>query len=143
MVAALLPASFVRALIHDAERRPINASGRHRHPTVRQRRVVKERDRVCVDCRRRDLLEFDHVPDYAQSKRTVVDELQLRCAPCHHRRHSSGTLANNVVAAELPGECADRLRHRATAGIEEGIGGSPPSRSRRAARARYQGSPLE
>ncbi|MDH3706412.1 MAG: HNH endonuclease [Acidimicrobiia bacterium] len=86
-VARLLPTSFVRALIHDAERRPINASSRQRHPTTRQKRVVKERDRVCVDCGRTDLLEYDHVPEFAQSGHTVIDELETRCAPCHHQRH--------------------------------------------------------
>jgi hypothetical protein len=25
--------------------------------------------------------------EYETSRRTLVDELQLRCAPCHHRRH--------------------------------------------------------
>jgi hypothetical protein len=36
-----------------------------------------------------DLGEYDHVPAYEVTRRTVVDELQLRCAPCHHRRHHS------------------------------------------------------
>jgi hypothetical protein len=36
---------------------------------------------------RHDLGEYDHVPAYSESRRTVVEELQLRCAPCHHRRH--------------------------------------------------------
>ncbi len=48
-VANIVDEAFVRTLIHDAERKPINASSRQRHPTARQRRVVKERDRVCVD----------------------------------------------------------------------------------------------
>lgn len=86
-VASVIGEAFVRALIHDAEGRPINASSRQRHPTARQRRVVKERDRGCVDCGSSDLLEFDHVPDFAESQRTVVDELELRCAPCHRFRH--------------------------------------------------------
>ena len=86
-IAELVPELFVRALVHDAAGRPINASSRQRHPTARQKRVVKERDRVCVECGSAVLLEYDHVPDFAVSKRTVVDELQLRCAPCHHRRH--------------------------------------------------------
>ncbi|MCP3912345.1 MAG: DUF222 domain-containing protein [Actinomycetia bacterium] len=88
VMADLVDGAYLRALVHDSERRPINASGRHRHPTSRQKRVVKERDRVCVDCRRRDLHEYDHYPDYAQTQHTVVDELQLRCAPCHHKRHN-------------------------------------------------------
>ena len=50
IIERIAPRSFLRALIHDAERRPINASGAHRHPTRRQKRVVKERDGACVDC---------------------------------------------------------------------------------------------
>jgi len=87
-VASKLPGSMIRALVHDAERRPINASKRQRHPTSRQRRVVKERDRNCIDCGRTDLLEFDHNPPFDQSNQTVVDELELRCAPCHRARHA-------------------------------------------------------
>ena len=88
-VAQLLPDSFVRALIHDAERTPINASSRQRHPTTRQRRVVKERDQACVDCGSHDVLQYDHVPSYEESRRTIVDELELRCAPCHRFRHAN------------------------------------------------------
>ncbi len=87
VIADLVPGSFLRTLIHDAESRPVNASGRQRHPTIRQKRVVKERDRTCVDCGRADLLQYDHTPPYEASGHTLVDELQLRCAPCHQRRH--------------------------------------------------------
>ncbi|WP_133868788.1 HNH endonuclease signature motif containing protein [Ilumatobacter fluminis] len=87
VVARIASDAFIRALIHDAEGRPIDASSRRRHPTARQKRVVKERDRACVDCGSTGLLEYDHVPDFAVSGRTVVDELELRCAPCHRRRH--------------------------------------------------------
>jgi hypothetical protein len=87
VVERIAPEAFIRALIHDAEGRPINASAKRRHPSARQRRVVKERDRVCVDCGAITLLEYDHVPDFAQTGHTVIEELQLRCAPCHQRRH--------------------------------------------------------
>ncbi|MGI9615471.1 MAG: hypothetical protein ACR2QO_21340 [Acidimicrobiales bacterium] len=87
IVERIAPTSFIRALIHDAEARPVNASTRRRHPTARQKRVVKERDRTCVDCGTDLLLEYDHTPDYAVSKRTTTNELTLRCAPCHHQRH--------------------------------------------------------
>ena len=89
VVERLAPEAFIRALIHDADRRPINASGRRRHPSARQRRVVRERDRVCVDCGTTELLEYDHVPDYERSGRTVVDELELRCRTCHRARHDT------------------------------------------------------
>lgn len=87
VIAELVPDAFIRALIHDADGRPIDASGRQRHPTARQKRVVKDRDRACVDCGRTDLLEYDHVPAYEESGRTLVEELELRCSPCHDRRH--------------------------------------------------------
>jgi hypothetical protein len=90
VVERIAPASFLRALIHDAERRPINASGRHRHPTDRQKRVVKERDRVCVDCGGGELFEYDHEPDFEISQHTLVEELRLRCCTCHHDRHRRG-----------------------------------------------------
>ena len=34
IVERIAPAAFIRALIHDAESRPINASGRRRHPST-------------------------------------------------------------------------------------------------------------
>jgi hypothetical protein len=87
VVERIAPESFLRALIHDAESRPINASGRQRHPTKRQRRVVQARDRACVDCGATEFLQFDHDPDYEQSHRTIIDELRLRCWACHRARH--------------------------------------------------------
>jgi Domain of unknown function (DUF222) len=88
LVERIAPQAFMRALIHDAQGRPINASGRRRHPTNRQRRVVKARDRACVDCGSTELLEYDHEPDFEQSRRTVVDELRVRCWACHRSRHA-------------------------------------------------------
>jgi hypothetical protein len=87
VIERIAPHSFLRALIHDAHSRPINASGRQRHPTARQRRVVRERDRACVDCGATAFLQYDHDPDYEQSRHTLVDELQLRCRTCHRARH--------------------------------------------------------
>jgi hypothetical protein len=78
--------SFIRALIHDAEGRPINASGRQRHPTARQKRVVKERDRTC-ECGSTDLLDYHHDPAFEITHQTVVSELEAKCAICHHREH--------------------------------------------------------
>ena len=87
IVERLAPESFLRVLIHDAERRPINASGRQRHPTARQKRVVRARDQACVDCGNTDFLEDDHVPEYHTTRRTHVDELHTRCRDCHRARH--------------------------------------------------------
>jgi len=82
----IAPESFVRALIHDAAGRPVNASARQRHPTVRQRRVVMAQHRGCVDCGSTELLEYDHDPPYDESGHTVVAELVPRCGPCHRKR---------------------------------------------------------
>lgn len=87
VVADLVPTSFIRALVHDSQRRPIDATNRRRHPSRRQRRLVRARDQHCTDCGRHELLEYDHVPAYEQTGHTVTDELELRCAPCHHQRH--------------------------------------------------------
>ena len=87
VVERVAPGAFLRALIHDAESRPINASGKQRHPTARQRRVVQARDCACVDCGATEFLQYDHEPDYDASKHTIVDELRLRCRACHRARH--------------------------------------------------------
>ena len=87
IVERIADASTLRAMIHDAESHPINVSGKHRHHTKRQKLVVKERDRHCVDCGSTDFLEHDHVPDFEQTKRTLVEETELRCSRCHTARH--------------------------------------------------------
>ena len=90
LIERLAPAAFFRALVHDASGRPINASGRQRHPTTRQRRVVAERDAYrCVEegCGATEFLEFDHEPPFEVSRRTLVDELRLRCSKHHRDRH--------------------------------------------------------
>ena len=86
IVERIAPGSFIRALIHDAESKPINASGRQRHPTQRQERYVRERDGGCVDCRSVEFLESDHVPEFEITRHTLVDELQTRCRTCHRAR---------------------------------------------------------
>jgi hypothetical protein len=92
-VAALIDEAFLRVLIHDAEGHPINASGRQRHPHTRQRRVVDERQPCCVDCGGTDLLEYDHDPEFAVSRHTVIDELYRRCWRCHRARHAGTSAA--------------------------------------------------
>jgi len=87
VVERLAPDAFIRALICDAEGSPINASGRQRHPTARQRRVARARDGGCVDCGANHLIQYDHVPAYEITRNTLVDELECRCAPCHRARH--------------------------------------------------------
>lgn len=89
LVERIATESFLRVLIHDANSHPINASGRHRHPTDKQKRVVHERDRRCVDCDANEFLQYDHVPDFELSHQTVVDELMHRCWSCHRARHAA------------------------------------------------------
>ncbi|MDW3178286.1 MAG: DUF222 domain-containing protein [Acidimicrobiia bacterium] len=94
-VCKRLDQAFVRLLLHDMERRPIDASNRRRHPTTRQKRVVLEaHNHECVDCQSPDLLELDHNPPYEQTKHTVTTELEPRCAPCHRARHRREALAS-------------------------------------------------
>jgi len=90
IVERIAPESFLRVLIHDAERRPINASGAHRHPTRRQKRVVHERDRVCGNCGSAEFLEYHHDPPFDDSHHTIVDELWLKCRKCHRDDHRRG-----------------------------------------------------
>ena len=87
IVERIADTSALRAMIHDAESHPINVSGKHRHHTERQKLVVKERDRQCVDCGSSDFLQHDHVPAFEQTKRTLVEETELRCSRCHQARH--------------------------------------------------------
>ena len=87
IIERLAPAASLRAMIHDADSHPINVSGKHCHHTKRQKLVVKERDKVCVDCGSTDFPQYDHVPDFEQSKRTLVEETELRCSRCHAERH--------------------------------------------------------
>ena len=87
-VCQRLDQSFIRMMIHDSERRPLNASTRRRHPTTRQKRIVLEaHNHECVDCQDTELLELDHNPPWHQTQRTVTNELEPRCAPCHRARH--------------------------------------------------------
>jgi len=87
-IARQLDRSFLRLLIHDTERRPINASSRRRHPTTRQKRVVMEtHGHECVECASTGLIELDHNPPYEMTRHTVTTELEPRCAPCHRARH--------------------------------------------------------
>ena len=87
IVAELIPQSFISALIYDSNQNPIDATNRRRHPTRRQQRLVKTRDKHCIDCGEHRLLEYDHNPTHAETGHTITTELELRCAPCHQRRH--------------------------------------------------------
>ncbi len=85
-IERIAPTSFIRALIHDTNNKPIDATNRRRHPTTRQKRVVNEQhNHQCTNCGRRQLLQYDHTPPYQQTRHTKTTELTLRCAPCHQQ----------------------------------------------------------
>lgn len=71
-IVGLIDDAQLRAMIHDADRRPVNASGTQRHATTRQKRVVKERDRACVDC-----WPFGRVPRAGTRSSTLLVGTQL------------------------------------------------------------------
>lgn len=93
LIERLAPEAFWRVMIHNADRVPINTGSRRRHPSTRQQRIVKERDRRCVDCGTTRLLEYDHNPPYQLTRHTLVEELELRCALCHRKRHQPTSAA--------------------------------------------------
>ncbi len=93
-VERIAPEAFIRALIHDADSRPINASAKRRHPSTRQKRVVKERDRSCVDCGATTLLEYDHVPDFATAGHTS----SRNCNSAAHRATNAATTGRRRVS---------------------------------------------
>ncbi len=83
-----LDGAYMRLMIHDTHRKPIDATNRRRHPTTRQKRVALEtHNHQCTDCQTTDLLELDHNPPYEQTKHTITSQLEPRCAPCHRARH--------------------------------------------------------
>ncbi|MGB6059607.1 MAG: HNH endonuclease signature motif containing protein, partial [Microthrixaceae bacterium] len=84
----LLPQSAVRTMIHNAERHPINVSGKHRFPTRRQQLVVNERQPACK-CGSTQFLHYHHEPPYEETQSTTLDGLQRLCGKCHRIRHSS------------------------------------------------------
>ena len=86
-VASLVPTAMIRALIHDVDGKPIDATNTRRHPTPRQKALVDEQQPRCIDCGSTDLLEYDHDPPFAATGHTVTSELGHRCAPCHRERH--------------------------------------------------------
>ena len=74
------PTSFLRALIHDAEGRRSTHPACHRHPTQRQKRMVKERDQAAAStAAAASSSSTTTSPTTRLSHRTVVDELELRC----------------------------------------------------------------
>ena len=80
--------TYIRLMIHNAQRKPIDATNKRRYPTTRQKRVVLEtHNHQCIDCQTTQLLELDHNPPHEQTGHTITTELQPRCVPCHKAHH--------------------------------------------------------
>ena len=86
-VIGLLDQARIRAIVHDTNGRPVNASTARRHPTVRQTRVVQTRQPTCSQCGSSALLHIHHDPPFEQTRQTHTDELTRLCAPCHRLEH--------------------------------------------------------
>lgn len=91
-VVSLLPDAFISLLIHDAQRRPIDASPRRRSPTRRQRRVVDRLHPQCNNpgCTVTTFLQYDHKIPFSQGGPTTIDNLQRLCGP-HNRAKNTDT----------------------------------------------------
>ena len=89
-VAGLIDQAFISLLLHDTERRPIDASPRRRHPTRRQQRVLDARQPDCAQdgCTARTLLQYDHIVPYPKGGPTILTNLQRLCGP--HNRQKGG-----------------------------------------------------
>lgn len=85
-VTRMLPEAFISLLLHDADRKPIDASPRRRLPTARQRRVLNERFAECAypGCHARVFLQADHITAFDDAGPTIIENLQLLCGP-HNR----------------------------------------------------------
>ncbi len=84
----ILCESSIRALLHDRNGTPIDASPLRPGPTARQMRVLEARDAHCrhPGCRARTFLHAHHVIHRSRGGPTVVDNLVLLCS-FHHRMH--------------------------------------------------------
>lgn len=87
-ISQLLPQSAIRTMIHNAERYPIDVSGKHRYPTRRQQLVVNERQPSC-ECGSTKFLQYHHEPPYEEAQSTTLDGLGRLCGKCHRIRHSN------------------------------------------------------
>ncbi|UDY36434.1 DUF222 domain-containing protein [Dermatobacter hominis] len=101
-VAQLVPTAMIRALIHDVDGKPIDATNTRRHPTARQRAVIDERTPTCIDCGSAELLEYDHDPPFSETGHTVTDQTRQRCAPCHRAFHEREPTARGRLPRTEP-----------------------------------------
>ncbi len=88
VVASLFPNAAIRAIVHDLNNKPVNASRARRFPTIRQQRVERANQPHCVRCGRTDLLITHHSAQYQHTRHTDTTELDTYCAPCHRAQHN-------------------------------------------------------
>ncbi|HET8929669.1 MAG TPA: hypothetical protein VFN21_03325, partial [Acidimicrobiales bacterium] len=132
-VTRLLPESFISLLMHDADRRPIDASPHRRFPTKRQPRVLDERFTECAHpgCHAHVILQADHVVAYDDAGPTTIDNLQLHRGRAARRRRPIGTVACSLSRAQrMTTEC----HYRCDVTAERSHG--PHNRAKEHARAR-------
>ena len=86
VVSELSCASTIRALMHDSEGKPIDASPGRRGPTKRQMLLLLERDKHCTHpgCRSKVFLHAHHEVHRLDGGPTVLANLRLLCG-FHHR----------------------------------------------------------
>ena len=78
--------STIRAMIHDSEGKPIDASPARRGPAKRQMLLLLERDKHCTHpgCRAKTFLHAHHIVHRMDGGPTVIADLRLFCS-FHHR----------------------------------------------------------
>lgn len=96
-VTRMLPDAFVSLLMHDAQRRPVDASPRRRLPTRRQQRIIDQTHPECAHpgCHARTFLQYDHVQPYTRGGPTVIVNLQRLCGP-HNRAKGAAHAADHA-----------------------------------------------
>jgi hypothetical protein len=90
-VGEILCEATVRALVHDSDGRPIDASPGRPGPNRRQRRLLRQRDHHCQHrrCRARAFLHVHHVIARDQGGPTIMANLVLLCSFHHRLLHRS------------------------------------------------------
>ncbi len=85
----LLCEASIRALVHDSQGKPIDASPSRPAPTKRQMRLLMARDQHCQHpgCRVRSFLHAHHVQWRSRGGPTIISNLILLCSFHHTMLH--------------------------------------------------------
>jgi len=98
----ILCEATIRALLHDCEGRPIDASPKRRGPTTRQLRLLEARDRCCrfPGCTAQVFLHAHHLRHREDGGPTIIANLVSLCS-FHHRLIHHDTDAELKLLADL------------------------------------------